>query len=94
MQSREETEAEYLAMLEEVRLTCNRIAAHCLAGRTEAAGKLSLSLSTLATQRKCQREMGNEQANPDRFDLGALSQLPAGGRDELARFDLPDDNDD
>jgi hypothetical protein len=74
METKPEVEAEYLAMLEEVRLTCNRIAAHCLAGRTEAAGKLALSLSTLATQRKCQREMGNEQADPDRFDLSALRQ--------------------
>jgi hypothetical protein len=38
--------------------------------------------------------MQNELADPDRFDLSALSRLPGSGVDELARYDQSDDDED
>jgi hypothetical protein len=67
-------ETEYLVFCERVRRTCNRIAAHCLGGRTEEAGKLALSLSTEAATRKAQTEMHQEAAAPERYDLSDLRE--------------------
>jgi hypothetical protein len=71
-----------------------RSAAAAANGHNKRAGVLALQLVSEAARVRTGLQMQNEQAAPDRFDLGALSRLPGGGMDEMARFDLPDDDED
>jgi hypothetical protein len=89
------------AELEKALLTlCNTIddlglkaAAAAGNGNNQRAGVLALTLVSEAARVRTGLQMSKEQADPDRFDLSALSRLPGGGMDEMARFDLPDDDD-
>lgn len=67
-----ELESAYIALCDTVLKNTQHIAGLCLAGRTDAAGRATVSLMDAAADAKQQYRMQQESSGTDRYDLTAL----------------------